>query len=210
MMRKGDMGYICVIDEADGVFTKDRNGEMHEESKKLLREMKKAINTNNLGNAVYIFLTNYPKQFEGPLKQRFTMIESDGPNSPEQFGQLLKQELGATGTNISDREYLRLGQEIYRYKKEYENSSSSSVIGNFLGSKEIIPVTGRSVKKIALPYVGVNNETLMPNQHALRSNAFENKVKLIRMMAQPPTYQDLMNSINTYMKELIHSNKECA
>ncbi len=52
--KEGGKSYFNLIDEGDGVFTKNDQGEMSESSKKLLREMKAAIN-NSEKKILYIF-----------------------------------------------------------------------------------------------------------------------------------------------------------
>ncbi len=196
--KEGNMSYINIIDEADGVFTCNENGEMHEESRKLLREMKNAINKNNKGNAIYIFMTNYPKQFEGALKQRFRLLHMEGATRPQEFSELLSKELGYAAQSLSKQEILELGKQLYLHKsrlsvrpRDFKEDDPDDIF-----------VTGRTVKQIVAPFVSGNDYLLIRNEEVFRQASYAEKLQLIRQLMPDVSYGSVLGAINSKMESL--------
>lgn len=192
IQEKGEKTYINIIDEADGIFTTNENAERSEESTKLLSEMKKAINTADKGNSLFIFLTNYAEKFEAALKQRFTLIEMQGPVTPEDFAKLLKQELNGRN-ELKDSTIYDLGKKIHNYKKEMEAT---------------IPITGRDVKKITSQFVSGDDKILIHNEQTIRSSTYEQMKTIIPQLAPKLTYQTLSDAIDEHIENLKQSINE--
>jgi len=192
IQEKGEKTYINIIDEADGIFTTNENAERSEESTKLLSEMKKAINTADKGNSLFIFLTNYAEKFEAALKQRFTLIEMQGPVTPEDFAKLLKQELNGRN-ELKDSTIYDLGKKIHNYKKEMEAT---------------IPITGRDVKKITSQFVSGDDKILIHNEQTIRSSTYEQMKAIIPQLAPKLTYQTLSDAIDEHIENLKQSINE--
>jgi|GEM_PF-6269929 len=192
IQNQGEKAYINIIDEADGIFTTDENGERSEESTKLLSEMKKTINNADKGNSVYIFMTNYAEKFEAALKQRFTLLEMQGPTTPDDFGKLLRQELNGR-TELSDETLYEFGKRICQHKNTLRNT---------------IPITGRDVKKIVTPFVTGDDKVLTHNEETVRKASYEQTKKLIPQLANELNSQALQESIETHIDSIKRAAEE--
>ncbi|MBW2966725.1 ATP-binding protein [Candidatus Woesearchaeota archaeon] len=204
--NEGDKVYFNVIDEGDGVFTRNEHGEMSEESKKLLREMKKAINNSDKGNALYFLMTNYAEQFEAALKQRFTTLELKGATTIEEFARSLKQELGPNGENLTQEQLEELGKRIYDYKVRFGGNGKQDVA--VLDYDPMVPVTCRNVKKISAPFVSGNDDIIVANEDTILKASTEQIVSLIPKLCEKATYEDVLAEIEAHMDEVIKSSKE--
>jgi AAA+ superfamily predicted ATPase len=191
LQNQGEKTYVNIIDEADGIFTLNERGEQSEESKKLLTEMKKAINNSDKGNSLFIFMTNYAEKFEAALKQRFIPIEMKGPTSPEHFSHLLKQELGSTSLN--DKQIYKLGEKIYGCKQQLSNTA---------------PFTGRDVKKLVAPFISGDDATIIANETALLSAQTGQIKSLLPKLNHSITYERLSQAIDLYVNELKNSTQQ--
>ena len=192
IVNAGDKIWLLFIDEADGVFSVNQHGEMHQEDKKLLREMKKAYGNCTKGNMMIAFNTNYPEQFEAALKQRFTLVEMRGATTPEHFARLFKQELGDYGSEISDRQYFDLGKRIHSYKIRLDSH----------------PVTGRSVKKIVAPFVSGDDRILILNEETLLKSSPGQLASYIPKLAAKAEYKNLAEAIDKHVIDLQKSSQQ--
>ena len=204
--NEGDKVYINIIDEGDGVFTRNEHGEMSEESKKLLREMKKAINNSDKGNAIYILMTNYAEHFEAALKQRFTTLEMKGATTADEFGKMLKQELGPNGENLTEEEYQKLGKKIYDYKVKLGGNGKEEA--DVIDYDPMVPVTGRNVKKISSPFVSGDDQTIVTNEDQLLGATTDQILATIPQLCVKATYEDVEDEIDSHIDELVKSSKE--
>lgn len=190
MQNQGDKIYINIIDEADGIFTVNERGEQSEESKKLLTEMKKAINNSDKGNSLFIFMTNYAEKFEAALKQRFIPIEMKGPTTPDDFSKLLKQEISPF---LNEKQIYKLGEKIQQYKQQLSNT---------------VPITGRDVKKIVSPFISGDDATIIANEKTILA-ANSNQIKnIIPKLNHTITYEKISQAIDTYVDELKKSTQQ--
>lgn len=202
MMRDSDRPGIGIIDEADGIFPVDEKGEMHEETKKLLREMKSAINSNGRGNSIYIFMTNYPGQFEAALKHRFTPIEFQGATGPEEFAQLFRQELGHISAMLSDDQILMLGKKIHGYRLELGNGNNYNK-----KLKDRVYITGRTVNKICRPIVSGDDRIVIANEDIIMNASYSQTLALIPSLSKMAGYDTIDKAIDYHIGELVRSCK---
>ncbi len=202
--NEGAKVYVNIIDEADGVFTINERGEMCEESKKLLREMKKAINNSDRGNAVYIFMSNYADKFEAALKQRFTLLKMEGPSSEEDFARLVVQELGASANGLSREQFYALGEQIFRYKKEFMRTPSAADLASLSSA---LPITGRDVKKIVSPFVSGDDARIIANEPLIRAASYDQITALIPRLGEEASYEALCYAIKSHMLSLLEGKQ---
>lgn len=193
IQNKGDGVYVNIVDEADGIFTMNERGEMDEESKKLLREMKCAINNGCKGNTVTIFMTNYAEKFEAALKQRFTTLQMEGPSSPEDFGVLFAQELGSRCGQLTAEQFSSLGTQIYAYKQRFSG---------------IIPITGRDVKTIVSPFVSGDDLGIVAHEGTILSASSQELAKLMLQLQAPLSYDDMSSRLDSHIDRLVQAARK--
>jgi hypothetical protein len=204
--NEGDRAYINIIDEAEGIFTINEHGEMCEESKKLLREMKKAINNSDKRNTLYIFMTNYPNMFEAALKQRFTPLEMKGATSKEQFTDLLKQELGINADNLSPQELEKLGEVVYGYRIKLQDGNGKKTAASEYDP--LVPITGRNVSKIASQFTSGDDRYIVTNEDTILKASTEQIQKLLPKLCEKPTYDNVLAAIHSHMNDVVKSITE--
>jgi hypothetical protein len=203
--NEGDKVYINVIDEADGVFTVNEHGEMCEESKKLLREMKKAINNSDKGNALYLFMTNYAERFEAALKQRFSPLEMKGPKNQDDFARLLQIELGPCAGDLSQEELGKLGTLIYKYKVKLNGNGKKKE--EVLDYDPMAPITGRNVHKIVAPFVSGKDDIVVANEDTILSASTKQVLTLIPQLRVKASYKRVLAEVNAHMDEVVKSTQ---
>lgn len=202
MENEGDKVYINIIDEADAIFPVNAKGEMHEETKKLLGEMKRAINNAALGNSLFILMTNYAEQFESALKQRFTMVKMDGPRTPEEFGQQFMLELGGI-QGLGQEDFLQLGAKIAKYKEMYAPPAEESSL-----QLSYVPVTGRDVKKIAAPFVSGSDSVIIANEDTIRRASYDQMLKIMPQLQRDVSFDALCHAIDEHIESLSASSEQ--
>ncbi len=147
-------------------------------------------------------MTNYPESFEAALKQRFAPLEMKGASSPEEFSQLLRQELGPNANNLTEKELKKLGREIYTHQINMCHELNKK---DQREHYPISPITGRNVGRIASPFVSGNDKMIVANEKTILS-ASTNKIKdFLPELCIPATYDRVANEIENHIKEIIQS-----
>lgn len=197
--------WFNMIDEADGVFTTNEHGEMCEESKKLLREMKASISNGVRGKSLVLFLSNYAEKFEAALKNRFIPIRAEGAKVPEEYARLVRQELGPNSQYLDNKELYNLGKIFYDFRVQLEKKGNKK--SNAKEDEMNFSLSGRDIKQICAPFTSGNDEIIVENEDLILGASTEKVLRIIPELCIKPTYDKLVDAIE---KHIYERNQACA
>lgn len=122
-VQSGDKAYLVAIEDFDTVFfSRDatRNSPENDSILEVMLNRLEGLETTNFGNYLLVATTNHPLQGDGALLRRLreTAVFAPGPQTPEEFLQVLFQSIGK-GANkylsITRKEARELGEMCGSY-----------------------------------------------------------------------------------------------
>jgi hypothetical protein len=137
MMRKGDRAYLVMMDEFDDLIPMGRGGKLRGDARQRMNAFKRQTgNSTSLGNIFFIGITNYVSSEEDipkPVLDRFTPIIIHGPQTPKEYGDILKlgfQRKDRLGLVDSSINWEKIGGYMMDWKKRLDRyNSSEAAIG---------------------------------------------------------------------------------
>ena len=200
MIRRGDKAHTVLIDEFDDLIPMGSNGRISENARQRLSAFKRVTgNSSALGNYFLIAIANRISEEDDipiEIKNRLTPIYIPGPQTPEEYGQIIKngfyikEKLGLIDPKI---DWSEIGNYVIQWKNKL-NSYQNKEVAVGRGYKMI---TQQLATKTKIPF---------RENSVLLGKSPESHKKYYSKEFTPITQEELYHAIDRAMNNLIESN----